>query len=530
MLSDILYLTTFSVFSLFALYSATRERVKLSLLLGAFAFITLVVYYFGWVMDDAYISLRYAANLAHGYGPTFNPGQSPVEGFSNPLWTLILAIPESIGLRGIYPVKIASAGIAILNLPAIYFAAKELYGDSKPAVVAVVITAISAPFAVWAGAGLETPLFSLLLIVAVYFYLADRLWVTSVFLGLIALTRPEGIIFLPLVIGAVIISGKISIKRLAAIMLPAFAITGIYLIFRVLYFGDILPNTYYAKMGGGWGQALAGIAYLARFTAFSALPLWILLGVISLRKVIADRRKYLIIALLLTYSAFIVSAGFDLPAFRFFANVWPLVALLCAGGFVWLSGKLGTRWRWAFWVVIVGWSAFGAYQLQERNMTGAFANGVGIRESGAGELSSALAIGRYLKDNAEPGSKLALIDAGLMPYYSELEVLDVWGLCNREVALIKHDASRGIISREEADEEIRNIFFDYDPDYVALDITGQSFEEAQRLAKSGDYASLIAHPQFREINKDPRFTKRYGFIKAYPAMEEYSILLFAKLY
>jgi hypothetical protein len=282
-------------------------------------------------------------------------------------------------------------------------------------------------------------------------------------------------------------------------------------------------------MGGGWGQALAGIAYLARFAAFSVLPLWAVLGIISVRKVIADKRKYLIIAMLLVYSAFIVSAGFDLPAFRFFANVWPLAALLCAGGFFWLSGKLGKRWRWVFWAIVVGWSAFGAYQLQERNMTGAFADGVGIRESGAGERSSALAIGRYLKENAEPGDRLALIDAGLMPYYSELEVLDVWGLCSKEVAYVKYEAARGVITREEADGLIRDIFFDYGPDYVALDVTGQSFEEARKLALSGDYASLNAHPQFRDVNKDPRFAKRYMFIEAYPAMDGYSILLFVKL-
>lgn len=161
-------------------------------------------------------------------------------------------------------------------------------------------------------------------------------------------------------------------------------------------------------------------------------------------------------------------------------------------------------------------------------MTGAFVDGIGIRESGAGEHSSALAIGRYLKENAKPGDKLALIDAGLMPYYSELEVLDVWGLCNKEVALIKYAASRDVISREEADERIRNIFFDYDPDYVALDVVEQSYEEAQRLAESSDYASLKAHPQFRDINKDPRFSEGYDFIRAYRAMDEYSILVFKK--
>ena len=115
-----------------------------------------------------------------------------------------------------------------------------------------------------------------------------------------------------------------------------------------------------------------------------------------------------------------------------------------------------------------------------------------------------------------------------MPYYSELDVLDVWGLCSKEIAAIKYDAARAVISEGEADEQIREIFFDYDADYVALDVVGQSYDEARELAESGNYTLLNAHPQFRNINKDLRFVNEYYFIEAYPAMPEYSILLFKK--
>src|SRR4051812_33138351 len=39
------------------------------------------------LFDDAMISMRYARNLAHGHGLVWNVGESPIEGFSNPLWT-----------------------------------------------------------------------------------------------------------------------------------------------------------------------------------------------------------------------------------------------------------------------------------------------------------------------------------------------------------------------------------------------------------------------------------------------------------
>jgi len=37
-------------------------------------------------VDDAYITYRYSANLAHGFGPVWNPGRTPVEGFTNFAW------------------------------------------------------------------------------------------------------------------------------------------------------------------------------------------------------------------------------------------------------------------------------------------------------------------------------------------------------------------------------------------------------------------------------------------------------------
>jgi hypothetical protein len=44
------------------------------------------------LLDDSMISMRYAANLAHGHGLVWNPGAPPVEGYTNPLWLLYMAL------------------------------------------------------------------------------------------------------------------------------------------------------------------------------------------------------------------------------------------------------------------------------------------------------------------------------------------------------------------------------------------------------------------------------------------------------
>lgn len=43
------------------------------------------------LFDDAMISMRYARHMSEGLGLVWNPGEAPIEGFTNLLWTLIMA-------------------------------------------------------------------------------------------------------------------------------------------------------------------------------------------------------------------------------------------------------------------------------------------------------------------------------------------------------------------------------------------------------------------------------------------------------
>src|SRR5262245_20471697 len=55
------------------------------------------VWRYAFLCDDAFISFRYARNLAQGYGLVFNPGFERVEGYSNFLWVIILALGQFLG-------------------------------------------------------------------------------------------------------------------------------------------------------------------------------------------------------------------------------------------------------------------------------------------------------------------------------------------------------------------------------------------------------------------------------------------------
>ena len=71
-----------------------------------------------WVyslFDDAMISMRYARNLADGYGLRWNPGEPAVEGYSNLLWTLVMAGLHLLRLPDRWAaLPVAITGITIL--------------------------------------------------------------------------------------------------------------------------------------------------------------------------------------------------------------------------------------------------------------------------------------------------------------------------------------------------------------------------------------------------------------------------------
>ena len=83
--------------SRFALLAWPPRRSLVCLVLCSLL-LTHCVLYLDSVVDDAYVSYRYARSLVEGHGLTFNPGEL-VEGFSNPLWVFLSAGVLATGLE-----------------------------------------------------------------------------------------------------------------------------------------------------------------------------------------------------------------------------------------------------------------------------------------------------------------------------------------------------------------------------------------------------------------------------------------------
>ena len=78
------------------------------------------------LMDDAFISFRYAKNLANGLGLVFNPGEK-VEGYTNFLWVMILGLSEYLGLGILTASKIFAGAATFGTLLTLFFLARHLF-------------------------------------------------------------------------------------------------------------------------------------------------------------------------------------------------------------------------------------------------------------------------------------------------------------------------------------------------------------------------------------------------------------------
>src|SRR5215207_8608865 len=98
-----------SIRSCLEILGAPTARSNTLLLIAAGTYL-LHAAIFGWyIADDAGISLAYARNLAHGFGPVLYAGAPAVEGYSNPLWVGILTVASGLRLD-------AGDGIALLKV------------------------------------------------------------------------------------------------------------------------------------------------------------------------------------------------------------------------------------------------------------------------------------------------------------------------------------------------------------------------------------------------------------------------------
>ncbi|AKU99069.1 hypothetical protein AKJ09_05733 [Labilithrix luteola] len=238
-----------------------------------------VAYYFPRVVDDLFISLRYAENLASGHGAVFNVGEA-VEGYSSPLWMLLQAVGLALGIEGVLFTKLLGLASLTLLFVGLYRLGRDVMGlGAWTAILPLGCLAANSYVVSWALLGLETPLHLALLVwTAVTLRSFDippseggssrrRATITAtVSMIALGLSRPESPVLLAVLAAeSVLVASPALWKSRLAARAPALGATALVLLaalgIRVWYYHDVFANTYYVK-GEGARFALSKLAPL----------------------------------------------------------------------------------------------------------------------------------------------------------------------------------------------------------------------------------------------------------------------------
>lgn len=375
-----------------------------------------------YTIDDAYISLRYAKNIADGFGFRYDRTLEvkPLEGYTNFLLVLFEAFLFKLTLTVesiLIILKVCGIISCILIAEISARISKALYGTGAEGVVFALICAYP-PLAFWAVGGLETTFFSLFIVLFVYslsWRTKAKYFYSAIFIITASLLRPEamfagiGICCASVLIDLRMKQLKLNVKNFSIfIVLICWTLISIW---RVYYFDYPLPNTYYAKKADLFStDFLSRINELVPFV-FGILPLFLIIK--------KDRKDQHLIN---SNEVFFVTAGLLLffgglcleikrewmPGFRYELPMIPLILILIS----------------RFW-----------YQYTDENRLIASLGAVLITllvatsfPSLRGQLiysahlyNSHVALGKWIKQQMPNVKTIAGWDAGAIPLFSEVE-------------------------------------------------------------------------------------------------------------
>ena len=418
------------------------------------------------LFDDSMISMTYARNLVEGHGLNWARWGEPVEGFTHPLWMLLMipvnALPVALADRSLLMqilslLALAGTVVAVRRLVLDHFSE----GNARHWMPAAVLTAFYYPLAYWTLMGMETGLQALLTVLAVHLSLSavhggrDRhlpLWLvcTAAFL-----LRMDMLLLVVAVQLYLLLRGGLrpAGRRSWLIGLAVFCgVSLAYSLFRWFYFHDVLPNTYYLKLTGValTVRLLRGISVFTDFLRdhlLFILPVGLGAGVLARR----NPRLVLPAAVFALYCAYSVYTGGDawdgdlhVRANRFIAFVMPLffvlfnavlnaalaasrsgeeeradslgerfvaagataVALLLLNG-LWLSSEADDNWR--------------RFTLTDR-------------PPNVERHARVVGLLREFEKLVQPGARVATAWAGIPAYFSDYQMIDILGYNDRVIA------------------------------------------------------------------------------------------------
>jgi hypothetical protein len=486
------------------------------------------------LLDDPFITFRYADHLVQGHGLVWNPGEKPVEGFTSFGWTMLSAL----GIRlGVHPLAFAkglgmAALVAMVLLPLTRLNTVTRTWLGKGLVAALI--GLCPLLSFYAMSGMEQNLFACLVLASTLAYMrgldqGDRrfTFAAALIAGVSGLVRPEGLgVFGIMALFEAFRAWRSgdrperALRDLAAFT-AGFAVVWLpFFLWRFGYFGYPFPNTYYAKhTGGGLAQVANGLLYyLAGLNIYLLAPLGFVFGagLAATGRAGPPARPGTDVAFmiwfLLAYSGYIVLVGGDdtsaFPSVRFFVPMIPIVYLLVARMLEPLRARaLAAALLTA--LVVAGATPdvlrFVAANGPALRFDQGLVAGLRALATPRGSSYEAPALATWIRARTAPDETIAVPWAGAVAYYSERRVIDTLGLNDEHIAHLPK-RQRGIDVKMDPAYVIgrrpRLIFVNVARD-VALGKLGFEAGGGWKLGDKEMIALLQRHPDYRLVMDAP---------------------------
>jgi hypothetical protein len=391
------------------------------------------IWYQFYQPDDTFIYLVYVKNFLAGNGATFN-GEL-VEGYSSVLWLAVVSLFSLPGIDLLLGSKIIGwalfAGTAVLLLRMQKEATNDL--PSLPYSAALYFSIPIA--AMWASGGMETILFSFLITAAAYSYYHARLisQKTSHFVlagtvfGLLSATRPEGFALIGAIFALELFISffkkELNLKAVSVTFLTYLSITAFIFGSRFAIYGELFPTTVGAKTGNLSWQIQLGKTYISGFLItywHLALAYIVATAYLLTKKPQSFWLTLTSLIFVMGYMSFNLLVGGDwMLGYRFIVPILPLIVLPIGVALSYLNRPIAI----GLTVILIAYSINLGLQLHEKAIKQV--------NSDTGDIL----MGQYIQSLKFPANtKIAVIDAGAIPYYANLPTIDMIGLNDRHIS------------------------------------------------------------------------------------------------
>ncbi len=398
--------------------------------------------FWNFIIDDAFITFRYAKNLYFHQQMVFNIGEIPVEGYSNFLWVLLMTVSFPLNIDPIVFSKLSGMIFCHLSVFILYKLAFLLNKSEKFSNFVIIFYVLTPNVALWSVGGLETSLFSFLLLISVYFFIIDiskrknkSIKISPLFFVLLSLTRHEGLIVFGLTwlfITCLLFKNKEISKLQKLCQLLYFTgffaiIYAPYFFWRVSYYNNILPHTFSAKQGIFSLDLFLGRAFIYIPLILILTPVFLLIGGSFLKNSkfrFKNEKKMYLALLILILSLLLLLIKSWMPGFRFAVPIIPLIYLLLPNSLNFLT-ILGRNYRndVELWKNI---KIFTILTICVSNVLLVISFYPFVNAYGNGLRDCNITLGKWINENTSENASLAVWDVGALPFYSNIRTIDIY--------------------------------------------------------------------------------------------------------